>query len=65
MHARYASFMPGKKARQLIRWQQEIHGGNNEQDDAEQGGGELHGWILLKSTRDRRVCLVSPAHREN
>src|SRR5260370_24656677 len=60
MHARHAGLMPGKKARQLIRRQQEIDGGNNEQDDAEQGGDELHGWILLKSTRDRRALPGTP-----
>jgi hypothetical protein len=32
----------------LIRRHQEIHGGNDEQDDAEQGQYQFHRWILLK-----------------
>jgi hypothetical protein len=40
--------MPGEKARQLIRRKQEVDGGNDKQDDAEQGQYQLHGLILLK-----------------
>src|ERR1700737_1532220 len=54
VHASHARLMSWEEAWQLIGRHQEIDGGNDEQDDAEQGGDELHGWILLKSTRNRR-----------
>jgi hypothetical protein len=31
----------------LIRRHHKINGGDDQQDDAEQGKDELHGWILL------------------
>jgi hypothetical protein len=39
--------MSGEEARQLIRRKEEINGGNDEQDDAEQGQYQLHGRFLL------------------
>jgi hypothetical protein len=49
MDMRHAGLMPREERRQLIRWHQEINGGHNQQDDAEQSDNELHGRILLKS----------------
>jgi len=42
MYARYAGLMTREKARQLIGGNQEVHGRNDKQDDAEQGQHELH-----------------------
>src|ERR1035441_5879159 len=65
MHPRHAGLVPGKEARQLIRRHQEIDGGNDEQDDAEQGQYQLHGWILLKSTTMERRDWPRPGEIEN
>jgi hypothetical protein len=50
-----ASFVSREKARQLIRRDKEIDGGDDEQDDAEQGQYQLHGWTLFVSGKNLYV----------
>jgi hypothetical protein len=47
VHPRHAGLMSGEEARQLIRRNDEVDAGDDEQDDAKHGQYQLHGSFLL------------------
>jgi uncharacterized protein len=59
-HPRQARVMAREEGRQLVSGNQEIDGGNDEQNDAEQGQDELHGASSNEQARSPRLWRDRP-----